>query len=70
MARCVLHLPVVLITSVLLPLYTRSSGELMEEVNRQSSLANRVMVLSELHNVQRDAMYEETKLVVKYKQGA
>ena len=42
----------------------------MEEVNRQSSLANRSMILSELHNVQRDAMYEETKLVVKYKQGA
>ena len=43
--------------------------ELMEEVHRQSSIASRSVSLVELPSVQRDSHYEETKLVVKFKQG-
>ena len=40
-----------------------------EEVNRQSSIADRPIALLELSEIQRDSIYEETKLVVAYRQG-
>ena len=40
-----------------------------EEVHRQSSIAQRSIALLEVSAVQRDNNYEETKLVVKYRQG-
>ena len=41
----------------------------MQEVNRQSSLANRSVNLLDLGGLQRDSMYQETKLVVKFRHG-
>ena len=41
----------------------------MQEVNRQSSLANRPVNLLDLGGLQRDSMYQETKLVVKFRHG-
>ena len=41
----------------------------MEELARQSAIADRPVALLELSKVQRDANYEETKLMVIYKHG-
>ena len=38
-------------------------------MQRQSSIADRSVALLELSEIQRDSNYEETKLIVKYKQG-
>jgi hypothetical protein len=46
-----------------------STGELMEELTRQSAIADRPIALLEVSAVERDLNYEETKLVVKYKHG-
>ena len=57
-----------LLTCLLLPERARIR-ELMEELHRQSSIAQRKVSLAELSSIQRDSNYEETKLVVKYRQG-
>ena len=57
-----------LLLCLLLPQRSRIR-ELQDEMDRQSSIAQRSMHLADLQGVQRDSFYEETKLIVKYKQG-
>ena len=53
---------------LMLPKRTRIR-ELQEEVHRQSLIAQRSIHMLDLSDVQRDSYYEETKLIVRYRQG-